>query len=280
MALILHIADLHLVAPASSRPIDDHKIGLVPDGARTTHHQALQLTMRRLGEALVGGQRALDAIIVTGDIADKNNEGGYRAFLALIDALGPAKPSAGRIVVLAGNHDVKRGLRPGDPARYSQFVEFIRKRRFVTPWVNGIDRSPIRTGDAKKHLVDFDNVQIIPIDSSGYSQVRLDLGLTDEFWTRVEAEFAGSPDLAALKRLQIADAARVAGAQLEAIRDLLSRVSAGRRPLRIVAIHHHLGIPLTHQAPTCRFGLWRITRARSRSLRSDFQPRRAAEHTW
>src|SRR5260370_12708916 len=41
-----------------------------------------------------------------------------------------------------------------------------------------------------------------------------------------------------------------------------------------------LVIPLTHQTPTCRFGLWRITREPSRSLRSDYLPRRAAEHTW
>ena len=27
--------------------------------------------------------------MVTGDVADKNNEGGYKAFLELIDALGP-----------------------------------------------------------------------------------------------------------------------------------------------------------------------------------------------
>src|SRR5580698_6038399 len=35
-----------------------------------------------------------------------------------------------------------------------------------------------------------------------------------------------------------------------------------------------LGIPLTHRTPTCRFGLWRITREPSRSSRSDFRPRR------
>ena len=43
---------------------------------------------------------------------------------------------------------------------------------------------------------------------------------------------------------------------------------------------HELGIPLTHPTPTCRFGLWRITREPSRSSRSDFRPRRVAEHTW
>lgn len=240
MALILHIADLHLVAPESSPPIDDHKAGLVPAGARRTHHQALHLTMSRLGDTLVKDGRELDAIVVTGDIADKNNEGGYRAFLTLIEALGQAKPEPGRIVVLPGNHDVKRGLRAGDRLRYSQFVRFIRKKRFVTPWFTGLDPTPIPTVDAKKHLLDLDGIQIIPIDSSGYSQVKLDLGLSDGFWTHVEAAFAGTPDLRALKGLEIADAARVSGIQLEQVRDLLSRVSAGRRPLRIVATHHHL----------------------------------------
>src|SRR5947209_7372194 len=139
MPLILHIADLHLVAPESSGPIDDHKIGLVPKKSRATHQQALMLTMSRLGEALANSGRILDAIIVTGDIADKNNEGGYGAFLALLDALGPAKLAPERTVVLAGNHDVKRGLRPGDPARYAMFVEFIRNSGFVTPCLDGLD---------------------------------------------------------------------------------------------------------------------------------------------
>lgn len=84
MALILHIADLHLVAPESSSPIDDHKIGLVPAKARATHHQTLVLTMSRLGEALAKSGRTLDSIIMTGDIADKNNEGGYQAFISLL----------------------------------------------------------------------------------------------------------------------------------------------------------------------------------------------------
>ena len=106
MALILHIADLHLVSPSLSHPTGDHKAGLVPSEARTTDQGMLITTMQRLGERLVDENRAIDAIVVTGDIADKNNEGGYQVFLELIDALGPTKPPANRIVVLPGNHDV------------------------------------------------------------------------------------------------------------------------------------------------------------------------------
>src|SRR5579859_3287609 len=130
MALILHIADLHLVSPSSSPPTGDHKVGLVPPEDRTTHQAVLRGTMQRLGERLVNEGRAIDAIVVTGDIADKNNEDGYKAFLDLIDALGPAKPPANRIVVLSGNHDVASGFRPGDASRYQRFVSTIRKEGF------------------------------------------------------------------------------------------------------------------------------------------------------
>src|SRR5579872_1157794 len=106
MALILHIADLHLVAAESSASLDDHKVALVPKKARATHHNTLMLTMSRLGEGLVKGKEPLDAIIVTGDIADRNSEGGYRAFLDLLKALGAAKPAPERIVIVPGNHDV------------------------------------------------------------------------------------------------------------------------------------------------------------------------------
>jgi hypothetical protein len=200
--------------------------------------------MSRLGEELTKSRRILDAIIVTGDIADKNNEGGYRAFLALLDALGAAKPAPERTVVLAGNHDVTRGLPPGDPSRYSMFVKFIRNSGFVTPCFDGLDTASTCSANVMKHLYDFNDLQIIPLDSSAYSQVRLDLGLTDAFWARLEADFAGTPDLDNLKRLQIADAARVSDTQLETLRGLLSGVSDGRRPLRIAAIHHHL-LPVT-----------------------------------
>ena len=69
---------------------------------------------------------------------------------------------------------------------------------------------------------------------------------TDEFWARLETEFAGTQDLKTLKRLQVVDAARVSDGQLEVLRQLLSGVSDGHSPLRIAAIHHHL-LPVSLQ---------------------------------
>ncbi len=68
------------------------------------------------------------------------------------------------------------------------------------------------------------------------------MGIPDAIWANVESVLANSPnELAALRRLRIADAARVDGAQLEAVRDLLDTVSEKANPaLRIAVLHHHL----------------------------------------
>jgi 3',5'-cyclic AMP phosphodiesterase CpdA len=243
MALILHIADLHLVSASASRSVDDHKAGLIPSGDRITHHAMLRSTLQQLAQKLADNGEALDAIVVTGDVADRNNEGGYEAFLELMDVLGTTKPTANRIVVLAGNHDVKSGLRSGDPDRYERFVRFIRRAGFVTPLLAGVDSLPVPETDVLKHLVSFDDIQLIPIDSSAYSQVLLNVGISETAWNNLEAAVRGVPaELEALRKLKLADAARVSGYQLDEIRRMLGTItnSTTRLPLRIAALHHHL----------------------------------------
>jgi 3',5'-cyclic AMP phosphodiesterase CpdA len=239
MSLILHISDLHLVSPDSSPALDDHKAGLVPTSTRFTHYEMLRLTLKRLSESLVERGKKLDAIVVTGDIADKNGESGYQAFLELLDGLASVRPSADRTVVVPGNHDVTTGLSPGDSRRYDRFVRFIRGAGFITPVLNGVD---LGTPDRTKHLASFDRIQIIPIDFSAYSQVRLDVGLPDAIWQTLESVVAGSPQqLSALRKLRIADAARVDGNQLEAIRQILADADPEQKSiLRIAVLHHHL----------------------------------------
>lgn len=239
MPLILHISDLHLVSPSSSPALDDHKAGLVPTGSRFTHFAMLRLTFERLGEVLREKGRHLDAIVATGDIADRNEEGGYSAFLELLESLGSVRPGADRTIVAPGNHDIRAGLQPGDPRRYERFVKFIRGAGFVTPLLHGVDTG---RGDASKNLASFDGVQIIPIDSSAYSHVRLDVGIPDAIWANLESVLASCPsELLALRRLRNADAARVEGKQLEEVRQLLFNVTPKQSaPLRILAMHHHL----------------------------------------
>lgn len=242
MALILHISDLHLVTPSASVPAADHKVGLVAGKDRLTHHLVLTTTLRRLSEELVSRGRTLDAIVMTGDISDKNNEGGYLAFEELLEALSSVRPTKRHILVLPGNHDVASGLRPGDPRRYHKFLKYIREAGYVTPWLAGVDKAPTSKSEAEGYIVALDDIQIIPIDTSGFSQVRLDVGISDASWARLEEVVTGSPqEEAALQRLRLADAARVSEDELEAVRTILKLATdSTAMPLRIAATHHHL----------------------------------------
>jgi 3',5'-cyclic AMP phosphodiesterase CpdA len=240
--LILYIADLHLVAPSASVALGDHKSSLVSTSERVTHHDALKLTLQRLGEYLTSNSLNLEAVVVTGDVADKNNDGGYQAFEELIEALGSAKPPNSKIVVLPGNHDVSAGLKREDPRRYDKFIRFIRSAGYVTPWLSGIDKVPASQAEAEKYIVSLDDIQIIPIDTAEYSQVRLDVGISDASWKKLENALTRNPEeLRNLERLRVVDAARVSEKQLETVRRILQFVTSAKQfPLRIAVMHHHL----------------------------------------
>ena len=112
----------------------------------------------------------------------------------------------------------------------------------MTPFLEGVDKPPVPTAEASRYVVAFDDLQIIPIDTSAYSQVLMDVRISQASWADLEAALKGRPtELDALRRLRVADAARVSDAQLEAVRGLLASVTVGSAlPLRIAALHHHL----------------------------------------
>lgn len=251
MALILHLSDLHLVAPSASLPIGTHKAGLVPTQSRQTYQDVLKRTIRALAERLVKEGRRIDAVIMTGDIANQNNPEGYSAFIELVDALGDLRVAPNRVVVVPGNHDVAAGRTPGDPARYAEFVAKIRGARYVTPLLDGVDTAVPTGPTVNEHLLRLGHLEIVPINSSEYSQVRLDLGISDDAWdAALDAAVSkgGASARDAMRRLRVVDAARVTEKQLDAVRQMLaaslvdkttaSRASASS--LRVAVIHHQL----------------------------------------
>jgi hypothetical protein len=243
MPNILHITDLHLVAESASQPLESHRVGLVPTADRASRQRLLRHTLHALGEQLCREGPALDAVVVTGDVAEKNSQDGYVAFLDLIHTLGAAQPPPDRILVVPGNHDVRAGLRPGDPERYGEFVRHIRNAGFITPCLDGVDGSITTADEARRHIIVLEELQIVPIDSAAFSQVLLDTEISDELWRELEGVLRGRPDeLAALQKLRSADAARVSNAQLEALRQilLLTTPHGGVIPVRVAALHHHL----------------------------------------
>jgi hypothetical protein len=249
MSLILLLSDLHLVGGDKSDPTGDHKVGLVPKQQRATNQDMLVLTMHGIRDHLRDSSRVLDAIIVAGDVADKNDPGGYRAFVDLVYALDDTAPPPSRIVVVPGNHDVATGLLPNDPVRYANYVEHVRGAGYVTPLLEGIDPgSPASQDQLANHLIQVDDIEILPLNSSAYAQVRINTGLTDAQWSSMETALADDDEARrALNRLRIVDAARLSERHLQESRAMLQMAENIRRqattqirPLRIGVLHHQL----------------------------------------
>ena len=259
MPFILHLSDLHLVAPAKSRATGTHKVNLVPAGDRPTQYEVLRRTFAGPQSRLLSEGRRIDAIVMTGDVADKNSGDGYTAFLKLLEELNEVSPGPANTVVVPGNHDVASGLLPGDPARYQTFADSMRGAGFVTPLLDGVDVHRPKGAEIFRHVLRVGDVELVPLNSAAYSQVRLDLGIDGVVWEAAlsAAKRKGGPEARkVLERLGIVDAARISDRHLEAVHHLLKdarptpaahRVGSskeGRSFLRIAVLHHQL-LPVT-----------------------------------
>lgn len=92
---LLHISDTHLLA----------------DGGRLYDRVASEAHLRRLFEGLAASGARPEAIVFTGDLADRGEPDAYRRLRAIVD---PAAAELGaRAIWVMGNHDERRAFRAG-----------------------------------------------------------------------------------------------------------------------------------------------------------------------
>lgn len=250
MGVILHLSDVHLGKAPAEEIADDYKDEFVPLEQRTNRHTTLRWTLEALKDVVQ--PQPLSAVAFSGDLTVAYHEDGYAQFEELLEALGPLRPTNDRIVVVPGNHDVKRHTPPGSEERYELFNKYIRSANYVTPLLDGtdIDAHGKFVGDpALRHFVldEDEGWIIIPINSSDYSVALEPLSnFSNDEWeeTMATVEAKVGPDAAHdLNRLRTQDAARVSPAQLQGLLDLLRNVDAGAKgspTIRIAVVHHQL----------------------------------------
>lgn len=246
--LFLHITDAHITGKGEALPWDDHKVTF-PKIDQPTREKELTHLLKRFAERLDSEQRTLDAVIFTGDAAQRGDLNGHAALLNIIlTTLEGAGISAERIVATLGNHDVPRDTEPSSRERYKVFVEIWRKAKCITPWLDGIDEGEL---EAEKHrLIGPQNAwAIFPINSANWSHSRslLKSPLKD-IWDKIP-ELAPDAEQQAVKQqldtMLRFDMARISDEQLERIRTIVDTTPqplAGEQ-IRIAAIHHHLRTP-------------------------------------
>ncbi|MGC7102754.1 metallophosphoesterase [Amycolatopsis lurida] len=142
MPLILHLSDLHLAGLDGDDVFGDHKIDVVRQRDRQGRTQLIRSSLRALGSALRRAGKALDAIVVSGDITDRGDPAGFRLLPPTLGELAGSLPSPDRVMVVPGNHDVTWYTEPSTQARYENFLDGVRAHGYATPLLEGIDIGP------------------------------------------------------------------------------------------------------------------------------------------
>lgn len=249
MPLILHLSDLHLSATVDEQITGDDKMpGLVPLAEQQNRLQLLRSSLAALATWLTREDRTLDAVVVTGDVSLKYDGGGFAALPETLAALGDHQLPAERVVVVPGNHDVKRGTPPSSASRYELFLRHVRGSGYVTPFLEGVDidpangtafgsHSPLLMGTGGSYLIAATN-------SSNYSGSVRELSAQGQsaFEEAIKAASTHNATLKEIKDLLAHDIARVSPAQMTALRTALSTTMSPAEggPIRIAAMHHQL----------------------------------------
>lgn len=244
MGRILHLSDVHLGPPTAGQFLDDHK-GILASADRRTEKDVLAETVEALEAD--GALAALEAIVISGDLTNRAQPGGFDEFAKLGEKLvAYVRPE--QILVVPGNHDVPREHGPGDPGRYSEFLRVTRALGFATPLLDGIDfdAEGRLEDEARKHphVVSGERFVIVPLNSSHFCWG------TEPLPDRVVETLlsvADADDLAvATEEIRRHDVARISNAQISAIGHLLTELDPGLRPyaehgrVSVGVLHHQL----------------------------------------
>lgn len=254
MSLILHLSDLHL--GTNDPPLDDAKSETIPKSERESRQKTIRRTLRKFRRYLNNSGDSLAAVFVTGDISYGYDETGFQQFEDVLGELGDQLPAKSRIAVLPGNHDVSHGTAPSCRARYEFFNKYVRKQRFVTPLLDGIDIAVgrIPSGDLKRHfIIDTENRWlVVPVNTANYCQMiepigPIPEGKWSEFGKSLSA-FGQEKVASTLRNLRLNDVVRISPEQFDALEELLHKAKEaitahGDDPasyLLIALLHHHL----------------------------------------
>lgn len=252
MGLLLHLSDLHLSADHASDVIGDYKVDVLTRGDKESRTARIRSSLRALGESLTAESKTLDAIVVTGDITSQNNQDGFDLLPDVLGELKQALPSADRVLLVPGNHDVAWGTKAGSAERYEGFVK-LRAQGYVTALLEGVDL------DTNNTLMASPNDPVVAAADRSFVVVGLNSANHCGVKTNTEPNLKPHIDrltedakgdeglqhlLDAWSNRGLYDMARVDRGQLrvgsEALRRAVDVSGVAVEPVRIAALHHQL----------------------------------------
>jgi 3',5'-cyclic AMP phosphodiesterase CpdA len=191
MSLVLHLSDLHLGSPSDWQLDHTDKFGL-DRAAGDTKIDHLRHSLKALGDALRLQDRTLEAVVVSGDLTNANQQDGYDAFPGMLAGLGDRLPDPHRIVVVPGNHDADWRVQPGEARKFNRFLDAVRGTHHA-PLIAGLDYDETTlnraTGSRPKAtpILELSDAVIVAISSADFCGVREKQTTTD--WDAVQSSY-------------------------------------------------------------------------------------------
>ncbi len=248
MAHLLHLSDLHLRSDAARDTIGDPKDAAIPAPLQQTSARRIVSTIEALGRDIAAGELTLDCIVISGDIADRNAPTAYTLLPRVLEPLVPKHVPAERVVVVPGNHDVKKGSDPSSAQRWEHFLS-LRSYGYLTPLLEGIDiddhGNPIGTSKPPVLAAQDGSFVIIALNSANHCQTQLPVESTLQPY-QGELEPLLATNLAvehlwkAWQQRGSVDVAWIGDGQQKAAAAALAATSVAPETLRIGVMHHQL----------------------------------------
>ncbi len=256
MPILLHLSDLHLGRKGDTG-LGADPAGVLPK-APNQRRDFVIASLRHLASDLDG--RKLDCVVISGDIVDRAADDEFQHLPEILDALGPAAPSADRVVVVPGNHDLAWEPPPPARERYEPWLEHVVRPGYVSPFLDGFSDAELKDLAGNLNVVaETNDLLVVPINSSQFCWTLAELNDAEPLWDEIidaAAAFApvtwggkapvlkADPDerreqvRQALDNLRRHDMARISADQLTRVRNSI----AGRRGDKVViaVLHHHL----------------------------------------
>jgi 3',5'-cyclic AMP phosphodiesterase CpdA len=250
VAVLLHLSDLHLRSNPAADTIGDPKAAAIPASQQQTNARRIRSTLEAVARSIRDGALAIDCVVISGDVVDKNDPQAYALLPGLLSPLVPAHVPAERVVVVPGNHDVAKGSPPSSEQLWKNFLQ-LREYGYVTPPLEGIDidddGNPLHGDSHVSTLVAGDeSFVVVALNSANHSQVQLPIEDSlqphqDELVELRAANAAVEALWSAWDERGSIDVAWVDEGQQRAAGDALTHVSAAHPgALRIAVMHHQL----------------------------------------
>lgn len=222
MYKVLHFSDLHYSTKSRNNGKIDSKTDI---GIHSTQEEEFIDILDKYIE-----KEKVDLFVISGDIIKGGDEEGQKDFSQkFMELLKTKGYDNSNVLVVPGNHDVKKGSPESSEERYKSFFDSWKNNAHL-PYLDGIHKT------CNIHIDTSSRLMFIPVNTSNWSQRRIKASSNIENHLKsLDEELKKEFD-----NLFTYDAAYISKEQLRELESKIERIEDYKSYTKILIQHHHL----------------------------------------